>query len=76
MFASFVYALCAGSTLPIRIHRACVRMTRAREFHEWLHDADCRQRQRAKIFLANGVMAVTIIGHAYTNVVFAFKFDR
>ncbi|CAM9100098.1 unnamed protein product [Ectocarpus sp. 8 AP-2014] len=57
-----------------RTHHASVRMTRALEFHTWLHG--CRRQRRGMQVLASGALYITILCLIYTNMVFAIKFDR
>ena len=57
-----------------RVWLAATRMTRALEFRTWLSECD-RQRSRMHL-LMNSAVFVTILCLAYTNLVFAVKFDR
>lgn len=49
-------------------------MTRAFEFRLWL--TECKRQRSATYLLVNSAVFLTILCLAYTNLVFAMKFDR
>ncbi|CAM9273900.1 unnamed protein product [Ectocarpus fasciculatus] len=57
-----------------RIHRAVTRTTRVLEFNTWLNE--CRLRRSVMHIFVYSVVFVVIVCLAYTNLVFAIKFDR
>lgn len=64
---------------PIDLHHrrvwlASTRMTRALEFRTWQNE--CNRRRSAMYRLVNSAVFLTILCLAYTNLVFAIKFDR
>lgn len=69
----YPYDMYDYSSLRIRIHLAVTRMTRAREFHAWMHK--CTGRRRVAEGLAHAAIVLTVLCLTYANLVFAAKFD-
>lgn len=74
-------AFCLSTIVSILRHRHCrrrrmavVRMTRAREFDAWLKQ--CTWQRHITHGLVNAVIITTTLTLAYTNLVFAARFDK
>lgn len=74
-------AFCFSAIVSVPRHRHCrrrrmavVRMTRAREFDAWLKK--CTWQRYIIHGLVNAVIITTTLTLAYTNLVFAARFDK